>query len=324
MSAATAEDAPATPPATRQATLAHRFEYAALRGVSALFGRVSFERAGAIGARIGALGYPPLGIRRRVVEAQIAAAFPGMSRAEVRATARDAYAHLGRVTAETAHMSARGAAFLHEVFEEEVDGWEPFAAAREGGRGVMVAAAHLGNWELGGAYIAAYGRLRMEAVARHMSNPLADRWFTATRARLDVNVVYDDQAVRRTPRALREGHVVGFLIDQGVLGLASTFVPFFGRPAKTPRGPAVFALRMRLPIFFAVALRQPSGKYRLSLQEVPVADTGDREADIDATVAAYTRAVEDWVRKAPGQYFWHHRRWRRQPPDTPPELREPR
>ena len=314
----------AVAPATRRPTLAHRLEYAALRVVSAIFGAVSFERAGAIGARIGAFGYRPLGIRRRVVERQIAAAFPEMGEARVRDTARAAYEHLGRVTAETAHMSSRGAAHLHEVFEPEVDGWDAFAAARAGGRGVMVVAAHLGNWELGGAYIAAYGKLRMEAVARHMSNPLADRYFTTTRGRLDVNVVYDDQAVRQTPRALRAGHVVGFLVDQGVLGLASTFVPFFGRPAKTPRGPAVFAIRMGLPLFFAVALRQPGGRYRLSLQEVPVANSGDREADVDATVAAYTRTIEDWVRKAPGQYFWHHRRWRRQPPDTPPELREPR
>ena len=49
-----------------------------------------------------------------------------------------------------------------------------------------------------------------------------------------------------------------------------------------------------------------------------------READVDATVAEWTRILERWVRKAPEQYFWHHRRWRRQPPDTPPELREPR
>ncbi len=310
-------------PASRPPTFAHRLEYAALRGVSAIFGRVSFAHAGAIGARIGAFGYRPLGIRRRVVEAQIAAAFPAMSREEVRATARDAYAHLGRVTAETAHMSARGAAHLHTVFEPEVDGWDAFAAARAGGRGVMVVAAHLGNWELGGAYIAAYGKLRMEAVARHMSNPLADRWFTMTRGRLWVNVVYDDQAVRQTPRALRAGHVVGFLVDQGVLGLASTFVPFFGRPAKTPRGPAVFALRMNLPVVFGAAIRQPSGRYRFSFEAIPVTDTGDRDADVDRIVAAYTQVLERWVRASPEQYFWHHRRWRRQPPGTPPELREP-
>jgi KDO2-lipid IV(A) lauroyltransferase len=136
-------------------------------------------------------------------------------------------------------------------------------------------------------------------------------------------VVHDAEAVRRTPRALRDGRAIAFLADQGVLGLASTYVPFFGRPAKTPRGPAVFALRLKVPVLFAVALRQPSGLYRFIVEPVTVEETGDRERDIDAIVAAYTAVLEKWVRRAPEQYFWHHRRWRRQPPGTPSELREP-
>jgi KDO2-lipid IV(A) lauroyltransferase len=74
---------------------------------------------------------------------------------------------------------------------------------------------------------------------------------------------------------------------------------------------------------FGVAIRQPSGKYRLSFERVLVEDTGDRDRDVDAIVTRYTSALERWVRRYPEQYFWHHRRWRRQPPGTPPELREP-
>src|SRR5687768_14361237 len=156
-----------------------------------------------------------------------------------------------------------------------------------------------------------------------MANPKFDRYLNRTRASLGVRVVYDDQAVRQTPRALRDGRLVAFLSDQGVLGLASTFVPFFGRPAKTPRGPAVFALRLKAPVVFGIAIRQPSGKYRMSFEPVTVQDTGDRDRDVDAVVAEYTKTLERWVRRAPEQYFWHHRRWRRQPPDTPEELRDP-
>jgi KDO2-lipid IV(A) lauroyltransferase len=108
-----------------------------------------------------------------------------------------------------------------------------------------------------------------------------------------------------------------------VLGLASTYVPFFGRPAKTPRGPAVFALKYKLPILFMAAVRQPSGKYRMVVEPVAVTESGDRDRDVDAAVARFTAVLERHVRQHPEQYFWHHRRWRRQPPDTPPELREP-
>ena len=75
-----------------------------------------------------------------------------------------------------------------------------------------------------------------------------------------MRVVWDGEAVRRTPRALKaEGRIVGFLVDQGALGLASTYVPFFGRPAKTPRGPAVFALRLRTPVVFGAGALERAG-----------------------------------------------------------------
>ena len=136
-------------------------------------------------------------------------------------------------------------------------------------------------------------------------------------------VVKDTDAVRRTPRSLRAGRAVAFVADQGVMGLASTFVPFFGRPAKTPRGAAVFALRFNVPVLFVVALRKPNGKYRIVVERVEAPPTGDREKDVDAIVARFTQLLEKWVRAVPEQYFWQHRRWRRQPPDTPPELRDP-
>jgi KDO2-lipid IV(A) lauroyltransferase len=181
---------------------------------------------------------------------------------------------------------------------------------------------HVGSWELTAAYIAARG-IPIDVVARRMSNPLFDAYLNTSRTNAGMQVVYDADAVRRIPRSIREGRVVGLVADQGVLGLASTYVPFFGRPAKTPKGPAVFALRYKLPILFMAAMLQPSGKYRFRVEELPLIDTGDREADVDATVASFTNALERVVREYPEQYFWHHRRWKRQPMDTPPELRDP-
>jgi KDO2-lipid IV(A) lauroyltransferase len=93
--------------------------------------------------------------------------------------------------------------------------------------------------------------------------------------------------------------------------------------AKTPRGPAVFALRLDAPMVFGTAIRQPSGRFVLSFEAVNATRTGDREADVDAIVAEYTAALERWVRKVPEQYFWHHRRWKHQRPGTPPELGDP-
>ena len=302
-------------------SLRERAEYLALRGVVSLLERLDWSRAGKLGARIGAFGYRPLGIRKGIVERQIAAAFPERSREEVVRIARAAYAQLGRSAIETAVLPSLGPQGVLQVFEECQE-WSLIEEALEEGKGIIFVGGHLGNWELGGAYIAARG-VGLDVIVRRMSNQLFDDYLNATRSRIGMTIVHDADAVRRTPRSLRENRAVAFIADQGVRGLASTFVPFFGRPAKTPRGPAVLALRLGVPVIFGVALRQPSGKYRLHLERVPVESTGDREADVDNIVRRYTNILENYVRVAPEQYFWHHRRWRRQPPDTPPELREP-
>ena len=302
-------------------SLAHKAEYTALRALVGALSALDWETAGNVGARIGALGYRPLGIRRGVVERQIAAAFPGLDPDDVRRMARAAYEHLGRASIEAAILPSLGPNAVLDKFEG-ADDYHLVEEAMSKGRGLIFVTGHLGNWELAGAYVAARG-IPLDAIARRMKNPLFDRYLTETRSQIGMHVVHDSEAVRRTPRSLREGRGVAFLSDQGVLGLASTFVPFFGRPAKTPRGPAVFALRLGVPVVFGVAVRQPSGKYRLVFEPVAVEDTGDRDRDVDTIVARYTATLEKWVRRYPEQYFWHHRRWRRQPPGTPPELREP-
>jgi KDO2-lipid IV(A) lauroyltransferase len=305
----------------REPRLPHYAQYYALRGAVAALDRLSLRRAGAIGAWIGALGYRPLGIRRAVVERQVRAAFPALAEPAVLRIARASYEHLGRTSIETALLPAYSREEVLAMFEG-VEGWDVVERARAQGKGMLLVSGHLGNWELAGAFVAASG-VPLEAVARGMENPLFDRYITETRRRIGMTVIHDADAVRRVPRATREGKAVAMLVDQGAAGLASSWVPFFGRYAKTPRGPAVFALRLGAPVVFATALRQPSGKYVMYYEEVPVTPTGDREADVDRIVADYTVTLERWIRRAPEQYFWHHRRWKHQRPGTPPELGDP-
>ncbi len=280
-----------------------------------MLGLASFQTGSKIGAWLGVLGYR-LGIRARVVETQIAFAFPEYDAARIHDVAVLAYENLGRTSIEAAIMEHRSPADLIALFEQ-VDGWEHLDAALAGGRGALLVTGHLGNWELGGSYIAARG-VPVDAIARHMSNRIFERYLTRVRQSFGVTVVFDEEAVRTTPRSVRANRVVGFLSDQGVLGLASTFVPFFSRLAKTPRGPAVFALRLNVPVVFAVAVRLPSGKYRLIVEPIEVVHTGDREADTVALVTRYTARLEHWVRQYPEQYFWQHRRWKYQPDGAPP------
>ena len=286
-------------------------------GVLGLFG---WRVAGRVVGLLARLAYWPFGIRRGVCERQIAAAFPDFSKARVKEVAVKSYDSLGRTSLETALLPALSKEQLLGMFER-VEGWNVLEAARAKGKGVVVVTGHLGNWEIAGAYIAAH--IPFNAVSRRMENPIFDAYLTRTRAKGGMQMIWDGDAVRVSPRMLRQNHAVAFLADQDGLGLASTFVPFFGRPAKTPRGPAVFALRLDAPMIFGVSVRLPSGRYALLLEEVTAPCTGDRETDVDALVLAFTQKLEVMITRYPEQYFWQHRRWRRQPPNTPAHLGEP-
>lgn len=306
---------------SERVSFSHRVQFALVQFLVTSLSLVPLETARRIGAAIGRLGYWPFGIRKRVVVRQIAAAFPAWPNEKVRDVAKRAYGNLGRLSIESALTSKLGPEGVLSLFEESPD-YALLERRHAEGRGIVGFTGHIGSWELAGAYLAARG-MPTDVVARHMANPLFDEFLTATRSKLGMQVIYDADAVRRIPRGIKEGHLIGLVADQGVMGLASTFVTFFGRPAKTPRGPAVFALRYKVPIMFISAILQPSGKYRLRVEEIEPANTGDRDQDVDETVARFTASLERLVREYPDQYFWHHRRWKRQPPDTPPELREP-
>lgn len=308
-------------PRLRPTTTSHRLEYAALRAFVATLAPLGVRRASGVAGAIARLGYAPFGIRRGVVERQVAAAFPALDAGAVRDIARASYDNLGRVAIEATLLSARGSAAVLDVFGDSPD-WRVLQQAHAKGAGVVVVAGHLGNWELSAAYIVARG-LPFHAIARGMGNPLSDGYFRRTREQFGMKILHDQDAVRAVPRLLRNGEAVGFLSDQATVGLASTFVPFFGRPAKTPRGAAVFALRFHAPMVLAQAIRQPDGRYQFVAEEIAVSDTGDRERDVDETVMHFSDALERLVRKHPGQYFWQHRRWKHQPAGTPAHLSEP-
>ena len=305
----------------RPPTFQHRVELNSMRAMFAALSRLDWDSACAIGEKLGELGYRPLGIRRDVVQKQIAAAFPEKTADEVTRIARASYRHLGRNAVEAGLISRQGSEGVLDLVEY-VEGWEHIEKATSAGNGAIGVAAHHGNWEILGGFLAAKG-LKPQVVVRGMDNTLFEDYLNANREKLGLEVVHDAGAVRTMTKSLREGRFMCLLADQGVLGLASSFVPFFGRPAKTPRGFAVFALRFEVPVCFMDAVRQANGKFRAIFEPIETERTGDKELDIDTMVARYSQILEKWVRQYPEQYFWQHRRWRRQPEGTPVELRDP-
>lgn len=242
-------------------------------------------------------------------------AFPQQTDAWRRRVARESYRHLGR---EALAMLALGSRSAEEIRERTpITGWERLKEAIDRGQGVVMATAHFGNWELGGASLAVRG-IGVDAVVQKQSNALVDRDLTRVREALGVRPINRRDAPRKVLRSLREGRVIGFLADQDARR-AGVFVPFFGTPASTHRGPALFAIRSGAPLFLGVALRRPDGMYECRAHPIEVDRSGPLDEAVVRLTAAFTRKLEEEIRGAPEQYFWLHRRWKTKPRASGPD-----
>ncbi|MBW3533726.1 MAG: lysophospholipid acyltransferase family protein [Gemmatimonadetes bacterium] len=297
----------------RSATLRHRLEYAGFRTLLLVLRALPERVALALGSGLGWLAGGALRMRRDVVDANLALAFPDRDERWRGRVAAESYRHLGR---EGVMAFRLGRAPARVVLERtDVDGLEALRDAVASGRGAVVVTGHLGNWEVGGAAVSVRG-VAIDAVAFRQANPLFDDDLVRNRSRLGMRVVRKGDAPQAVLRALREGRVPALVADQDARR-GGVFVDFMGVPAATARGPAVFALRAGADLFLGVALAREGRprRYHVRLEPVRVERTGDVEEDVRRLTAAHTAALEAWVRRAPEQYFWQHRRWRTRPPE---------
>jgi len=249
-----------------------------------------------------------LGIRRRVALDNLAHAFPEKSLRERRAIAAGAYVNLAMAAAEGL-LSARGPEPSWVVTFEN---WAALAAAQEEGRGVLVAMAHLGSWELLGELMAQRG-IPIHAVVRPLKGVLNDVLMRA-RVASGLKLIPARGAIGGAVKALRKGGVVVMLMDQALPSRSAVFVPFFGRPAATSPALSAAALRSGAPVFAASAARDGDAIRVVIEGPFPVPRTGDLRRDIEQHTATVTAAIERFIRRAPDQWLWLHRRWKVVPP----------
>jgi KDO2-lipid IV(A) lauroyltransferase len=112
------------------------------------------------------------------------------------------------------------------------EGFEHYERAKERGKGVLFATAHLGNWELS-AFAHALLTEKMSVVVRPLDNPLIDDLVETRRALSGNTLLSKRDFARSILHALRDNEPVGILVDQNSAGDNAAFVPFFGKQACT-------------------------------------------------------------------------------------------
>ena len=195
----------------------------------------------------------------------------------------------------------------------KVNGLEHLDEARDSGRGVLVVSCHMGSYEVAAAIwsatVAPVSLFAEEVEPR----PLFE-WYRDTRARLGISVLtLDHGGIRRVLQALREEEMVITAIDRDITGTGH-LMPFLGRPAPIPLGPAAIALRLGTPLFPVCVYRLPDDTYMAEGGPLVHAEaTGDTRRDQVRTTEKVLRQIEVFIRQHPEQWHVPHRIWEGSP-----------
>jgi Kdo2-lipid IVA lauroyltransferase/acyltransferase len=172
-------------------------------------------------------------------------------------------------------------------------------------KGVLALSAHLGNFAIIGARLAAAG-YAFSVVVKHPSNEEFAQLITKYRAQVGIDTISAKprrEAVRKIVQALRENRIVLVIADEFKSGEIT--VEFMGQNLPAPRGPATLALRtgaVTLPMF---ATRRSDDSIVLSIgNPIDAVHRESLEDTITATTALYTRHLEDVIYRYPDQWSW--------------------
>lgn len=266
----------------------------------------SWQRA--LAAVLGMVIYYIVPVRRRVALINLRLAFPDLAESERRRLARRHYGSLALGIFETcaAWWSPPARLPPHRII-----GLEHLHTAAAAGEGALVVTGHVTLLELGARII--NEKITFNALYRDPNNPAVAAVMRRSRERLlDRAIHFDD--LRGLLRTLKAGGLVWYAPDQGKQTKMSEILPFFGEPAITNVATSRIAQMSGCRVIPYFARRLADGSYELEVfppwENFP---SGDHTAD----ALRVNHFIEEQVQRAPEQYFWVHKRYKRRGPDLP-------
>jgi len=254
-------------------------------------------------ARLLDLAVPRL---RRTAMRNLEIAYPEKTPSERKAIADEVFRSIARLLTAFARFPQLNRENIHDWIR--YDGLEHYAEAKKAGRGVLIATAHFGNWELS-AFAHALMTEPMHIMIRPLDNPALDRLVEQRRQLSGNHLIGKWDGARAVLRALQQNEAVGILIDQNTSLEEGVFVPFFGKPACANTAFVKIAARTGAAVIPGFAVWSEQERRYILRFYPPIAITGDPTEDTKRLHAF----LEIVIREHPGQWLWIHRRWKTRP-----------
>jgi Kdo2-lipid IVA lauroyltransferase/acyltransferase len=198
----------------------------------------------------------------------------------------------------------------------QVEGLEFLQEAQANGRGTVVLAPHLGNWEVFGVYLNNCGCGPNTQLYQAPKNKHLDKLIYNARSRSGAKLVAtNNKGVALLLKSLKMGEIVGILPDQVPPVSGGDYAPLFGKEVLTMTLVSRLIQKTGAKAVLGFATRIRSGKesgWKIIFRKP---DELIYAEHIQTSLAAMNRSIESAVNEFPEQYQWEYKRFKRVPPD---------
>ena len=299
------ESAPPAEAAPHRASLSNRLGLGFMR----LLARLPLPWVRALGWLLGRVLHLVATRRRRIAQRNWSACFPDHSEAETDAAVRRHFVYFAQAWLDRSWLWEAPAHVVKQRLLLRGD-----LQVLEGEAPTVIFAPHFVGMDAGWTALTAHLPRRFCGLYAEQLNADIDRWMAEGRQRFgNPRVVGKRQGLRALATAMREGLPLYLLPDMDHGERDAVFVPFFGVTAATLTSLPRLA-RLGQAQVVPVTTRLVPGGY-----EVVVHPAWDNYplGDVTADTAEMNRRLEDFIRSAPEQYYWVHKRFKTRPPGEP-------
>ena len=258
-----------------------------------------------LGRALGRLTYKLMKRRRHIAETNVRLCFPELSTEEQNAIVKKTFENNGIALFETAMAWWASDKRLRKMCQ--VTGLEHIHEVLAEGKGVILLSAHFSTLEISGAMIALFQPFQV--IYKKARNPLFEAIVRSSRERKFLNAI-DTYDVRRIAKTLKEGLVTWYAMDQDFGAERSVFVPFMGVNTCTLTTPSRYSRMTNAAVVPYFPIRDKNGIYQINI--LPALDDFP-STSLEQDAITINTLIEEYVRQAPDQYLWVHRRFKTRP-----------
>jgi Kdo2-lipid IVA lauroyltransferase/acyltransferase len=251
--------------------------------------------------------------RRKVVQENLANAFPEKSWKERAQIERKYYRFLSDLIIESVKMLSVTEKYLMKHFR--FNNIEDITKHFKAGRSVVAVTGHYGNWEWGSIITSLMFPEPVLVVYKPLANKNFNKLINDTRSRYGTVMVSMKNTLRKVVEFIKNGkkYVLVLVGDQTPPSEETQyFTTFLNQPTAVFLGIEKIAKLNNNPIVYFTISPYKRGYYECNIKGL--IDNPKETSEYEIT-EAHTRELESVIRARPEFWLWSHRRWKFKPED---------